>query len=1674
MQSMISFTKPNGHKDLSFVFKTRESLNRVEIQRKANVMIGMRKKWAAAAIIALASGSTVFLAKANTANAATEDPNSSNVQMQVTKQDNKQTENNSSNVVQAVNDAVQNNQNKQANNKTEDNQTTQASQQTQTNQTDTQTQTAKTNTQATAQSTAKEGLPQPAAPANQADHVKGNVQSAWDQGYKGQGTVVAVIDSGADPTHKDFQTMPQNPKLNRDEMQKKIDQQGYGKYVNEKFPYVYNYADRDNDYITSDDTNPNDSPHGQHVSGIIAADGQPNGNQQYVVGVAPEAQLMQLRVFGQFSDEKTDDVAKAIYDATNLGADVIQMSLGQGVADQQFTNIEQKAVQYAINHGVFVSISASNNGNSASVDNPSNVIDANYQSGSAAGNYEPLNSSTVANPAASKNALTVAAETSDLGANSDMAYFSSWGPVQDMTLKPDLSAPGYQVVSTVNHNQYQTMSGTSMASPFAAGSAALVLQRLKRTNPELKGAQLVAAVKALLMNSAKPQTQNGYTTPVSPRRQGAGQIDVGAATAAPVYVTTDDGTSSVSLHQVGENTDFTSTFHNLTDQAQTYTFSDLGGGYTEKRDSETGVFHDVQLAGAQVNGENTFVLAPKETKQVKYSLNLTGLTKNQLVEGFLRFTNNNDHSTVYVPYLAYYGDLTSENVFDQNANDAHPDIQGNRFVNEKNYPRGIADQESLKELVNVDGDYNWQEVAKLYESGKVAFSPNNDQKSDLLKPYTYLKQNVKDLKVEILDAKGNVVRVVADVQGVDKSYDEDGVTKDTSLSVSMRDNPDAFEWDGKVYNTKTGKMETAKYGNYTYRFVATLWNKGPHQVQSADFPVVVDTVAPTLSNVKYDATTHTVSGNYADTGAGFTNYSYATVTVNDKVFGYKLNDGQSGFDNSEKTKGHFAFVLGADAQRALSDAENKLTVALSDVADNTVAASVVSAAKNNQPAVSVWNATDGLKFDQNSKNFNKQTNTYTLVGGANQDFYLNGRLVQVHNGKYEAPVKANTTELVFSSDQAGRNVLKEFSTVTPKAFFNWQETDTFSGNFGVMINSVKTNHPDDVVVQAAVPKGNNVKAFAKDYFTGELYTADVNNGVATFHVHTSISKGTDGVYKRALLTGWTEVDGPTFNDKQETNQGGVASTNHLGVFYFENAPTRTVYTNRNDLGITVQDEAAQLDLFGPDAYPGHAPSSLTTRTDPNKDIHFDYINDNDTTRFGQNAVVKGYYDPTTKKFTVIGKVDADVTSLTVLGDNPNEDAPQNQVRLGQDGKFAFTVTAENAGQRPIAYFYKTRNGQTVRGTLNLIIDTVAPTLKVDQVNGNDLELWTNNPKFVLSGTVNDNLDGYKLYVNGNNIYREFENSGYNRLAGLNTDAEFTNPYGEHAFSQEENLNDDNNNLTTHVFTVYAVDQIGNKVEKKLTVHFDPNYVAPTNNPDTGNTDNTGTTVDTTPNNPAPVVTEASNVSSENTENGNSVLTGKAFKLLHNAFLYNKDGEVALTADANKSSLLRKGQRITALDNARVVTIKGVHFYRVGNNQFVKVANTVLQAGKRLQLKHNAYVYDEKGQVVKKQGEKVLLKKGKWISALNNADKFVFKGQTFYKLANGQFVKVANTEWQKPKKVKLTHSAFVYDEQGKRVKKSKMLRKGQTVLAANNAEKFVIKGQTYYQVGKNYVKVANTL
>ncbi|MBU5668205.1 S8 family serine peptidase, partial [Enterobacteriaceae bacterium S32_ASV_15] len=81
--------------------------------------------------------------------------------------------------------------------------------------------------------------------------------------------------------------------------------------------------------------------------------------------------------------------------------------------------------------------------------------------------------------------------------------FSSWGLTADGQLKPDLSAPGGSIYAAINDNEYDMISGTSMASPHVAGATALVKQYLLKEHPELKKGDIERTVKYLLMSTAK-------------------------------------------------------------------------------------------------------------------------------------------------------------------------------------------------------------------------------------------------------------------------------------------------------------------------------------------------------------------------------------------------------------------------------------------------------------------------------------------------------------------------------------------------------------------------------------------------------------------------------------------------------------------------------------------------------------------------------------------------------------------------------------------------------------------------------------------------------------------------------------------------------------------------------------------------------------------------------------------------------------------------------------------------------------------------------------------------------------------------------------------------------------------------------------------------------------------
>ncbi|MDV5106001.1 S8 family serine peptidase [Clostridium perfringens] len=77
----------------------------------------------------------------------------------------------------------------------------------------------------------------------------------------------------------------------------------------------------------------------------------------------------------------------------------------------------------------------------------------------------------------------------------DFVESSSWGPTPSLDFKPQISAPGGNIYSTINDNKYGIKTGTSMATPHVAGGETLIVEGLKKENPNLKGRDLVELAK---------------------------------------------------------------------------------------------------------------------------------------------------------------------------------------------------------------------------------------------------------------------------------------------------------------------------------------------------------------------------------------------------------------------------------------------------------------------------------------------------------------------------------------------------------------------------------------------------------------------------------------------------------------------------------------------------------------------------------------------------------------------------------------------------------------------------------------------------------------------------------------------------------------------------------------------------------------------------------------------------------------------------------------------------------------------------------------------------------------------------------------------------------------------------------------------------------------------------
>ena len=211
---------------------------------------------------------------------------------------------------------------------------------------------------------------------------------AWANGYTGAGSKVAIIDTGADTDHpslsgaaysyavKGLGITPVTSADYADKLEKlnafkkNGDLKASDLYVSAKIPFGFNYIDADLDVTHDNDT---EGDHGSHVTGIAAgnryieqADGSfaPALDTALTQGVAPDAQVYTMKVFGKGGGAYDSDYMAAIEDAMILGCDSANLSLGSGNPgmSRQSDAKYQAILEAVVNSGMVVAMSAGNSG----------------------------------------------------------------------------------------------------------------------------------------------------------------------------------------------------------------------------------------------------------------------------------------------------------------------------------------------------------------------------------------------------------------------------------------------------------------------------------------------------------------------------------------------------------------------------------------------------------------------------------------------------------------------------------------------------------------------------------------------------------------------------------------------------------------------------------------------------------------------------------------------------------------------------------------------------------------------------------------------------------------------------------------------------------------------------------------------------------------------------------------------------------------------------------------------------------------------------------------------------------------------------------------------------------------------------------------------------------------
>ena len=497
-----------------------------------------------------------------------------------------------------------------------------------------------------------------------------------------------------------------------------------------------------------------------------------------------------------------------------------------------------------------------------------------------------------------------------------MSDFSSYGTPHTLDFKPELSAPGGNIYSTVPGNDYEVMSGTSMATPHVAGGSALLLQALYEKGLA-QSKETALKSKIALMNTSlviqDPRTNDEI--PYSPRVQGSGLMQINNAIKTPVIVTNKNApleqAGAVALKEINKNKahfklnvealqnldvkdlEYEVYVDVLTDATEKKEFDLDNDGTVDSKEYLTLTSKRIKGAVASVNGEKvtqtkgkTLKIKPGQNKSLDVEILLPeSLKKDMFVEGFVRLVpvgeNHEAAVPLTVPYMGYYGEWDKPQNLDPAAWEKDAFLGYTVLWNDEGaqFPMG------------------YDPTTGKFNMDRIVISPNAVLPG-VFPTFTALR-NLKKTEMFVENQQGEMIQYLGDF------------SEYTGKPWKFRKNVMAFRdymIGGYLWDVRDQDGQFVEDGTYNYVIKTTLDYENA-EPQEVTLPVHVDSVAPVVSDIQVQPK----DGQYeisfkAEDNEGGSGYNGAIIWYNGK---YKpLKTGETSTLVKEEPKS--VVVLGVD------------------------------------------------------------------------------------------------------------------------------------------------------------------------------------------------------------------------------------------------------------------------------------------------------------------------------------------------------------------------------------------------------------------------------------------------------------------------------------------------------------------------------------------------------------------------------------------------------------------------------------------------------------------------------------------------------------------------------------------------------------------------------------------